>query len=182
MAYYTNNNHCDNGYASNAKANTAVTLASVLGGIGTLNAVGGGGILGNLFGGGQTVALQQQVMQLTADKAKLESEKYTDYQVSELFKAQTKENKDLNQFLFNVDKRITSLETAAPLREQILRGEIAQTAQAANCCCNALTAQLQALQATFNTIVTPVVKNSAICPGWGDVTVTPATTTTTTAA
>lgn len=37
-----------------------------------------------------------------------------------------------------------------------------------------MAAQIAGLQNTCNAIVTPVVKNSAICPGWGNVTITPA--------
>ena len=44
-----------------------------------------------------------------------------------------------------------------------------------------LTGQVNGMQALLNSITKTVVPNSAICPGWGDVTVsiTPATTTTT---
>lgn len=37
-----------------------------------------------------------------------------------------------------------------------------------------MAAQIAALQNTCSAIVTPVIKNSAVCPGWGDVTIKPA--------
>ncbi len=156
--------HCNHEYASNSKGNTGVTLGAVGTGLGALAALQNGG-LGGIFGGGQVSALQQQVMQLTADKAKLESEKYSDGKVQELYNFITKENKDLTAFLFGIDKRVTAVETAAPLREQIIRGEIAQVAQTANCCCQQLTAQLQAMNATLAQITKIGVPNSVLCPG-----------------
>lgn len=38
------------------------------------------------------------------------------------------------------------------------------------------------MQNTLNAITKTVIPNTAICPGWGNVTITPATTTTTTPA
>ena len=71
------------------------------------------------------------------------------------------------------------LEVSAPLREQIMEGKIAQVAQQANCCCTALNTQLNALQATLASITKTVVPNTSVCPGWGNVTITPAAATTT---
>jgi hypothetical protein len=157
--------HCNHTeYASNSKGNAGVTLGAVGTGLGALAALQNGG-LGNIFGGGQVSALQQQVMQLTADKAKLESEKYSDGKVQELYNFIAKENKDLTAFLFGIDKRVTAVETAAPLREQILRGEIAQVAQTANCCCQQLTAQIAALNATMCKITEVCVPNTVLRPG-----------------
>jgi hypothetical protein len=156
--------HCNHEYASNAKGTTGVTLGAIGTGLGALAALQNGG-LGGLFCGNQTNALQQQVLQLTADKARLESEKYSDGKTQELYNYVTKENKDLTAFLFNLDKRVTAVETAAPLREQIIRGEIAQVAQSANCCCQQLTTQLAALNATMSKITEVCVPNTVLRPG-----------------
>lgn len=56
-----------------------------------------------------------------------------------------------------------------------LRGEIAQVASSADCCCKQLSTAIAGLQATMASITKTVIPNSAICPGWGNVTVTPAT-------
>lgn len=155
----------DNRYASHG-VGTAGLTTGIIGTAGfALNALQNGG-LGGIFGNNtQMTALQQQVLALTADKAKLESEKYTDAQIANLYSAQVKDNKELTAFLFNIDKRVTAVETAAPLREQILRGEIAQVAQTANCCCQQLTAQLAALNATMSKITEICVPNTVLRPG-----------------
>ena len=120
----------DNRYASHG-VGTAGLTTGIIGTAGfALNALQNGGLGGLIGNNPQMAALQQQVLALTADKAKLESEKYTDAQIANLYSAQVKDNKELTAFLFNIDKRVTAVETAAPLREQILRGEIAQVAQA----------------------------------------------------
>ena len=59
-----------------------------------------------------------------------------------------------------------------------MEGKIAQVAQQANCCGTSLNTQLNALQATLANITKTVVPNTAVCPGWGNVTITPAAATT----
>lgn len=110
--------------------------------------------------------------------AKLESEKYTDAQIANLYQAKVRDDKELMVFATNIDKRVTALEVSAPLREQILQGQIAQVAQQSTCCCNAATAAIANLQAAVNGITKLVVPNTSVCPGWGDVTITPAAATT----
>lgn len=168
-------------YGSKAATNTAVTLGAIGTGLGVLNGAangGTGGFLGNLFGNnGQA----NQVSALMSENAMLKAQKYTDEQVAELYRAKVRDDKELAVFASNIDKRVAALETAAPLREQILDGKIALVAQSADCCCKAANTAIANLQATVNTITKLVVPNSAICPGWGGVTITPATSSTTTA-
>lgn len=78
-----------------------------------------------------------------------------------------------------VDKRLTAVEVSAPLREQIIDGKIAQVADKVACCCSQTNAALANLSAVVNNITKVVIPNSAICPGWGNVSVevTPTTTT-----
>lgn len=166
----------DTRYASHG-VGTAGLTTGIIGTAGfALNALQNGGLGGLIGNNPQMAALQQQVLALTADKAKLESEKYTDAQIANLYSAQVKDNKELTAFLFGIDKRLTAVETAGPLREQILRGEVAQVAQTANCCCQQLTAQIAALNATMAAITKVGIPNANIWPGWGNATVTPATT------
>lgn len=110
--------------------------------------------------------------------AKLEAEKYTDAQVANLYQAKVRDDKELMVFATNIDKRVTALEVSAPLREQILQGQIAQVAQQSTCCCNAATAAIANLQAAVNSITKLVIPNTSVCPGWGNVTITPAAATT----
>lgn len=155
-------------YASKGVAGTGLGLGIAGTALGLLaGGLNGGGFGGLNFGGnGNGVALaQNEIGKLRSEIATLQSEKYSDGKVQELYNFITGENKELNKFLFNIDKRITAVETAAPLREQILRGEIAQVAQTANCCCQQLTAQLQAMNATLAAITKIGVPNSVLCPG-----------------
>jgi hypothetical protein len=52
----------------------------------------------------------------------------------------------------------------------------------ANTGLTALQGTVTCMQNTLNAITKTVIPNTAICPGWGNVTITPATTTTTTPA
>jgi hypothetical protein len=163
-------------YASKAATNTAVTLGAIGTGLGVLNSNNNGnGLLGGLLGGGNN----NQMMALMSENATLKSEKYTDAQVAELYRAKVRDDKELAVFASNIDKRVSALETAAPLREQILDGKIALVAQQSTCCCNAATTAIAGLQSAMDKITKLVVPNSSVCPGWGTVTVAPATTPTT---
>lgn len=157
-------------YASKGVAGTGLGLGiagTALGLMaGGLN--GGNGFGGISFGGNNQFAAGaavNEIGKLRSEIATLRSEKYSDGKVQELYNFITGENKELTKFLFDIDKRLTSVETAGPLREQILRGEIAQVAQTANCCCQQLTAQLQAMNATLAQITKIGVPNSVLCPG-----------------
>lgn len=139
------------------------------------------GAFGNIFGGigGGANAATLAISERDAKIAKLESEKYSDGKTQELYNYTVSQNEKLSQFLCGVDKRLTAVEVATPLREQILDGKIAQVADKAACCCSQTNAALANLSAVVNNITKIVVPNSAICPGWGDVSVavTPTTTT-----
>lgn len=151
--------------------------------LGVLNG-GLGNILGGAFGGpgGNGGNPCNNAMSIIAAKdahiAKLESEKYTDAQIANLYQAKVRDDKELSLFANSIDKRVAALEVSVPLREQIVQGQIAQVAQQSTCCCNAATAAIANLQAAVNSITKLVVPNTSVCPGWGNVTITPATTTT----
>lgn len=161
-------------YASKGVAGTGLGLGIAGTALGLLNNNGGlGGVLGGVLGGGNNT------MALLSENSQLKAEKYTDKQVANLYEAKVRDDKELAVFANAIDKRVASLETALPLHMQIIDGKIAQTAQAADCCCKASQAAIASLQSTVTAITKLVVPNSAICPGWGDVTVSTATTTST---
>ena len=68
------------------------------------------------------------------------------------------------------------------LREQILKGDIDKVALMANTGLTALQGTVTCMQNTLNAITKTVIPNTAICPGGGNVTITPAPATTTTPA
>ena len=131
--------------------------------LGLLNG-NGGNVLGGLFGGGNQNALMSEL-------AKEKAERFAEKTGSEIYNAMFSQYKELAQATTNIDKRVAALEVAGPLREQLVNQRI-------DCCCGQMSAGLAALQNVVANITKTVVPNSSICPGWGDVTITPATTTT----
>lgn len=152
-------------------------LAGVItGGIALLNTLGGnGGLIGGITGGNQQTALSALIAQKDAEIAQLKGEKYADKVGIEVHAYAERRLNAVIDKLDGIDKRVAALEVAAPLREKLVDQQIA-------CCCNASNAAIAALQATVAQITKLVVPNEAVCPGWGKVTVTPATTTSTTPA
>lgn len=128
--------------------------------LGLLNG-NGGNILGGLFGGGN------QTMTLMSELAKEKAERFAEKTGSEIYNAMFAQYKELAQATTNIDKRVSALEVAGPLREQLVNQRI-------DCCCSQMSAGLAALQSVVANITKTVVPNSSICPGWGDVTITPA--------
>ena len=124
----------------------------------------GSGILGGLFGG------SNQTTALMSDLAKEKAERFAEKTGAEIYNAMFAQYKELAQATTNIDKRVSALEVAGPLREQLVNQRI-------DCCCGQMSAGLAALQSVVANITKTVVPNSSICPGWGDVTITPATTT-----
>ena len=131
--------------------------------LGLLNG-NGGNILGGLVGG----ANANQTSALMSELAKEKAERFAKKTGSEIYNAMFSQYKELAQATTNIDKRVSALEVAGPLREQLLNQRI-------DCCCNSMSAGLAALQNVVANITKIVVPNSSICPGWGDVTITPAT-------
>lgn len=132
--------------------------------LGLLNG-NGGNILSGLFGGGN------QTMTLMSELAKEKAERFAEKTGSEIYNAMFAQYKELAQQTTGIDKRVAALEVAGPLREQLVNQRI-------DCCCGQMSAGLAALQNVVNNITKTVVPNSSVCPGWGNVTITPATTTT----
>ena len=152
-------------FASNAKGNTGVALGAVGTGLGALNALGGMGGLGNVFGGlfgggcGGGAAVNRYELGLESENAKLRSEIalrdaniYNDQKLLEVYKY--------------FDGKIEGINSR--LCEQAVWNATQTTTLG---CMSAQIAQLMSLTKL-------VVPNTSVCPGWGNVTVTPETTTT----
>lgn len=151
--------------ASRGVANTALGLS--------IGALGwnllGGGLGGVLNGGGNACAAGYSRYDAEKDAkiAELETE-------VKLRDANTFTMGEMGKLRDYVDNRFTRVE------HEICDQKVynATNTSALGCLAN----QVNGLQAVLNKITKTVVGNDAICPGWGDVTVsiTPATTTTTT--
>lgn len=164
-------------YASNGKGNLGVTLGAIGTGLGVLNAHGG--ILGGILGAGSgsmcsenqcinryELNMAQELATKDGEIALLKADKYTDQKIVEAYKdlqgqissvaAEVRANKE-EQSQINMNQAVyngTNTATISCIQQQI--------------------AQLQGLTKL-------VVPNSSVCPGWGNVTITPAATGTTVA-
>ena len=139
------NNDEQKSYASSGVGTTALVLSSVATAAVT-GLIGGGNGLGGLFGGNQNPANNPtyQLAQKDNEIALLKAQQYTD-------------NKDfaMAEKIAKLDSRVIALETAAPLREQIIMGGLAN------------------LSEKVNGIVRYCVPNYALNPGYGPAFVAP---------
>ncbi len=161
-------------FASKGVAGTGLGLGIAGTALALLNNGGLGG-LGGLLGGGNANAY---VDSLNSKIAELQAEKYADKTGIEVYKAARESDAKINARFEEIARTIADMR----VREAQTAGKIDLVAATANNGISANTAAIACLQATVNSITKVVVPNSAICPGWGNVTVTPATTTTTTPA
>ena len=150
-------------FSSNAKGNTGVALGSVGTGLGVLNAMGGLGALGGLFGGcgcnGTNTYVNRYELGLENENAKLRSDialrdanVYNDQKLLEMYKYFDGKIEGINSRL--CDQAVWNATQTASLT--CMSGQIAQ----------------------LMSLTRLVVPNSSVCPGWGNVTVTPAAATT----
>ena len=150
-------------FASNAKANAGLTTGIIGTSLAGLMALGNG--VGNVFGGSTTcgcsennlvnryeLGMEQEIAKLKADIALRDANIYNDQKSLELYKYFDGEIK-------RIDKTLC---------EQAVYNA---TQTGAISCIQGQVAQLQALTKL-------VVPNTSVCPGWGNVTITPAATTT----
>lgn len=121
----------------------------------------GGGLLGNVLGSGNS----QQNTAITAlmtENAQLKADAKTDAKLVEVYTQLRQQDKLQDATTAALEKRITQVEMAATTG------------------ITALSSAVTSLQATVANITKTVIPNTSVCPGWGNVTITPSTTTTTT--
>ena len=144
------------GMASVASAGVGGSALGVgIGGLalGLLNSANNGnGVLGGLFGGGSN-----QTNTLMSELAKEKAERFAEKTGAEIYNAMFAQYKELAQATTAIDKRVSALEVAGPLREQLLNQRI-------DCCCNSMNAGLAALQATVANITKTIVPITSVCP------------------
>ena len=141
-------------------------IGTSLGGL----ALGGNGILGNLLGGNPAAAncyvnryeleMSEKLAQKDSEIAYLQGQNETDKKIVETYK-------DLNGQIASLRDKVCENEKCA------LVYQATQTATV-----SAMSATLANVQALLGSITKCVVPNTSVCPGWGNVTITPAATTT----
>ena len=142
--------------ASQGVGGAALGLA-IPGTLAFLNQIGG---FGGLFGGVNNANMQcndtRTISALESEIAMLKAEKYTDSVGTGVYAELNKKYIELAQFIADLDKRNAVFEAVNAERIGCLSGRVA----------------------AIEALTKLVVPNSSVCPGWGNVTITPATTTT----
>lgn len=156
-------------FASKGVAGSALGLGIAGLSVALLN--GGLGGIGGILGGGNTNAY---VDSLNSKIAELNAEKYSDKVGIEVFKASRESDAKTNARFEEIARTIADMR----VREAQTAGKIDLVAATANQGIAANSAAIACLQNTVAGITKIVVPNSSICPGWGNVTITPATATT----
>ena len=123
-------------------------IGTVLGGAAV---AGNSGLLGNILGGGN------QNNALMSELAKEKAERFAEKTGAEIYNAMFSQYKELAQATTNIDKRVSAVEVAGPLREQLVNQRI-------DCCCGSMNAGLAALQATVANITKTIVPITSVCP------------------
>lgn len=157
-------------FASKGVAGSALGLGIAGLSVALLN--GGLGGIGGILGGGN--AGNAYVDSLNSKIAELNAEKYSDKVGIEVFKAARESDAKINARFEEVARTIADMR----VREAQTAGKIDLVAATANQGIAANSAAIACLQNTVAGITKIVVPNSSICPGWGNVTITPATATT----
>ena len=128
--------------------------------LGLLNG-NGGNLLSGLFGG---CGCNNQTSALMAELAKEKSERYTDQVGTEVYKQFAKERNETQAQISALFAAIAQMDKTVSVNEAVNGERI-----------SCLGKKVDDIYSTFKL----VMPNSSVCPGWGNVTITPATTTTT---
>jgi hypothetical protein len=147
--------------ASGGVGGTALGLSIGALSLAALQGNNGNGILGNLFGNNCTS--NNQVSALMSELAKEKSERYTDQVGTEIYKQFAKERNE-------TQAQISALFAAIAQMDKNFAVKDAVNGERISC----LGRKVEDIYDVFKL----VMPNGSVCPGWGDVTITPATTTT----
>lgn len=133
----------------------------------------GGGILGNLGGGlfggnaaaqaGNTLAALE-LAKKDSEIALLKSEVSTNEKLSTVYAELRKMDKEQDALIAALGSRVSAIETAAPLREQIVLGKIGEVATLSTTGLANLGSQLTCLANQVAGITKTIVPASAVCP------------------
>lgn len=129
--------------------------------LGLLNG-NGGNILSGLFGGNCNCG--SQVSSLMSELAKEKAERYTDQVGTEVYKQFAKERTETQAQINALFAAIAQLDKTVSVNEAV-------TSERVTC----LRKDVKDIYDVFKL----VIPNGSVCPGWGNVTITPATATTT---
>ena len=192
----------NNEYASKGVAGAGLGLGIAGTALGLLNN-NGNGLLGGLFGnhGGAMAGMAAQAAgcavndkfsTLEAEIARLKAEKYSDKSDIEVYKQTREENKDLqDRLLGNWIKPLADEAAANKVKIATLEADISKNKEIAELqmklveernrtehaqiqgAIGLMDQRLQCVERKVDAITAIRVPNTAVCPGWGPVTITP---------
>lgn len=174
----------DTEYASKGVAGSGLGLGIAGTALGLLNANNNGnGLLGGLLGGNGVNPTTGILMEKDAKIAKLEAEQYSDHaaleQSERLLKNYLKPYGDAiaaNQTALSTQAaEIACLQKTQALELKLMGKEVELAKQEAKCCCEKNQLAIATIGKVLDGLTKVVVPNTSVCPGWGDVTITPAT-------
>lgn len=162
-------------YASKGVAGTALGLGIFGSAASLLNGNGLGGLFGNRNAGcpqhdfvtQAELSMSQQLASKDAEIGLLKADKYTDQKLTEVYTS-------LSQRDTAINARIDALKDQ--ICQQNLQQATLNATQTANITC--IEQQIAQMQSLFQLRI----PNTSICPGWGNVTITPSSTSPTTSA
>lgn len=131
-------------------------VGTVLGG--TALALGAGmlnGNLGGIFGNNST---QQQISSLQMDNAILKASNSVDTKLVDVYTTLRTMDKNQDAVIAAIDKRLAAIETAAPLREQIVLGQVNSVAQSLASNVTALNASIASNTASLQSEISCIQK------------------------
>lgn len=144
--------------ASQGVGTAGLTLGIIGTSLAALNGANGGGLLSGLFNGGGSYNQDSRLISaLEAELTKERAKNYSDQGDLAVYNALFNQYKELSAMSTSLDKRVSAIEVASPLREQLLQQQI-------SCCCNSANAAISALQQTVQGITKTVIPITAVCP------------------
>lgn len=143
--------------ASQAVGTAGLSLGIIGTSLALLNGGAGNGVLGGLFNGGSYNQDSRIISALEAELTKEKAKNYSDQSNLAVYNALFSQYKELAAMSTSLDKRVSAIEVAGPLREQLLQQQI-------SCCCNAANTAIASLAQTVQGITKTVVPITAVCP------------------
>lgn len=153
-------------YASNAKGNLGVTLGAIGTGLGIVgngmgllglgaNSMNNGVMLNSNYVSKDEMKMLQDISAKDAEIALLKSEQNTEIKIADVYeRIMTRVNQDRReQDMWNAGQSVANAQMSAAIATN--------------------TASISALQNCCSQITQLKVPNSAVCPGWGDIKITP---------
>lgn len=166
MATYTENSDT---YASKGVGNAGLALG-IIGTSLASGILGGNGVGGIFNGNGNRMAcaandaMTLAMAQKDAEIAQLKADKATDAKLVEVYRDLRALDKAQDAVISDLKDRVSAIETAAPLREQIVLGQVNAVAQSVASANATVQAQIAGIQATLAGITKTIVPATAVCP------------------